>query len=234
MGIFSNIRQRRVDAGKPILFPGIGTIPTATPGSVGAQTQTPQQTADDLKEQERQRQLRITEGRGKIDAAFSRFNDGYFGQFANDFTNYYTPQIEDQYSRAVGTTRAALKNRGIDQSTVAGGAFSDLFRDKSRANIDVANNAAAGAASLRGNVERTKTDLYGLNESAADPAAANARATAEATALVAPPTTSPLGQIFAASLQPIVAGVNAYKNRAIPYAPVTGTTGSRGSGTVVR
>lgn len=236
MGLFSNIRQRRVDAGKPLLFPGMGNVPTATPGSPGATTQTPTQIADDLKEQERQRQLRITEGRGAIDAAFSRFNDGYFSGFANDFTNYYNPQIDDQYGRAVGTTRAALRNRGMGQSTVAGGAFSDLWRDRTRARTEVANNAAGAAASLRGNVERTKTDLYGLNESAADPAAANARATAEATAIVAPPTVSPIGQIFAASMQPVLAGVNAYRNRAgqpYPNAP-TGSYGSTGSGRVIR
>lgn len=236
MGLFSNIRQRRVDAGKPLLFPGIGNVPTPTPGSPGAVNQPPGQIADDLKEQERLRQERITAGRGAIDAAFSRFDDSYFGQFANDFTNYYNPQIDDQYGRAVGTTRAALKNRGIDQSTVAGGAFSDLMRDRTRARTEVANNAAAGASQLRGNVERTKTDLYGLNESAADPAAANARATAEASAIVAPPNLSPISQVFAASMAPVVAGVNAYRNRAgtaYPGAP-TGSYGSQGSGRVIR
>lgn len=235
MGLFQNIRQNRVDAGKPLIFPNRGTVPQPTPGSPGAAIPQPRDIADDLKEQERLRQERITQGRAAIDSAFSRFDDNYFRNFAGDFTNYYNPQIDEQFNRAMGTTRAALKNRGIDQSTVAGGAFSDLMRDRLRARTDVANNAAAGAASLRGNVERTRSDLYGLNESAADPAAANARATAEATAIVGPQSYSPLGQVFAASMQPLVAGVNAYRNRApnpgYPNAP-TGSYG-RGSGTVV-
>lgn len=235
MGLFSNIRQRRVDAGKPLLFPNIGKVPTATPGSPGATTPTAGTIATDLKEQERLRQERIKQGREAINTAFGRFNDAYFKKYADDVTGYYYPQIDDQYGRAVGTTRAALRNRGMHQSTVAGGAFSDLLRDKNRARTEAANNAAGAAGQLRGNVERTKTDLYGLNEAAGDPAAANARATAEASAIVAPPSVSPIGQIFAASMQPVLAGVNAYRNRAgVPYANApTGSYGSQGSGRVI-
>lgn len=232
MGIFSNIRQRRVDAGKPLLFPNLGTVPTPTPGSPGANTPTPGGIANDLKAQEAKRQADILAGRGQIDAQFARFNDGYYQGFANNFLDYYFPQIEDQYRTATGKSRAQLVNRGMDQSTVAGGVFSNLLRDRQRARTDVANNATNATQTLRGNVERTKTDLYNLNESAADPAAANARASAEATALVAPPTVSPLGQIFTAAMAPVMAGAQAWRNRA--PAPYTSPYGGSGSGTVVR
>jgi hypothetical protein len=232
LGIFSNIRQRRVDAGKPLLFPNLGTVPTATPGSPGANKPTPGSIADDLKEQEAKRQADILAGRGKIDEHFARFNDGYYQDFADNFLNYYFPQIEDQYRTATGKSHAALVNRGIDQSTVAGGVFSNLLRDRTRARTDIANNATNATQGLRSNVERTRTDLYNLNESAADPAAANARATAEASALVAPPTVGPLGQIFSAAMMPVMYGAQSYRNRA--PAPYTSPYGGTGSGTVVR
>lgn len=232
MGIFQNIRQRRVDAGKPLLFPNRGTVPTATPGSPGAGLTTPANIADNLRDQEAERQQNIAQGRTKIDEAFGRFDDNYYQGFANNFLNYYFPQIDEQYQNASGKSQAALVNRGIDQSTVGGGVFSNLLRERTRARTDVANNAASATQGLRGNVERTKTDLYNLNESAADPAAANARATAEATALVAPPTVGPLGQIFSAAMMPAMYGAQAYRNRA--PAPYTSPFGGNGSGTVVR
>jgi len=238
VGLFSNIRQGRVDAGKPLLFPGIGTVPSPTPGSPGALTPSAGDLANDLKEQERQRQLRITEGRGKINDAFGRFNNDYYAGYGNEITNYYTPQIDEQYRGAMGSARAALKNRGMDQSTVAASAFGDLFRDRNRATMKVANDASASIGQLRGNVERTKTDLYSLNESAADPAAANARASAEASAIVAPPQVSPIGQIFASSLQPILYGAQAYRNR-MPagsnyQTPWPAGGSGQGSGQVIR
>jgi len=232
VGLFQNIRQKRVDAGKPLLFPNRGTVPSPTPGSPGAATPRAGSIAADLREQEAERQANITQGRTNIDNAFGRFDDNYYQNFADNYLGYYFPQIDEQYGNAEGKSRASLVNRGMDESTVAGGVFSNLLRERSRARTDVANNAANATQGLRGNVERTKTDLYNLNESAADPAAANTRASAEATALVAPPTVSPLGQIFSAAMAPAFYGAQSFRNRA--PAPYSSPYGGSGSGTVVR
>ena len=233
MGLFQNIRQKRVDAGKPLLFPNRGTVPSPTPGSPGAAVPSPGSIAGGLRDQEAERQANITRGRTNIDNAFGRFDNNYYQNFADNYLGYYFPQIEEQYGNAEGKSRASLVNRGMDESTVAGGVFSNLLRERSRARTDVANNAASATQGLRGNVERTKTDLYNLNESAADPAAANTRASAEATALVAPPTVSPLGQIFSAAMAPAFYGAQSYRNRMPAGSNYQSPFGGSGSGTVV-
>jgi hypothetical protein len=189
----------------------------------------------ELKEQEARRQANIRDGRTRIESAFSRFNDGYFGDFVNDFLSHYFPQIDEQYDSATGTARASYRDRGIGQSTVAARGMANLFTERGRARTQVANDAQGAANNLRGQVENTKTNLYNLNQSAADPEAANIRAQAEASALVAPPNYSPLGQVFASAMQPIVNAGQAYRNRApTPYvSPYAGATGG-GSATVVR
>lgn len=211
--LFSNIRQKRVDQGLPLLFPGVGKRPDPTPGSAGAR---PQELADELRGREDQRQQDILAGRDAINNAFSRFNDDYYNTFAADYTSHYYPQIDRQYDRAQGQTRASLADRGVGQSSIAGHAFADLLKTRLDARNQVAAGAVDAANALRSNVENTRTNLFGLNEAAADPAALNTQAQAQATALVAPPTTNPLGQIFASTLGPLTAGIQSYQNRFRP------------------
>lgn len=192
-------------------------------------------TSADLKRQEAQRQANIKGGRTKIETAFSRFNDDYFGNYTDQYLDYYNPQIDEQYTTATGKAAASFRDRGMGQSTVAAGGLANLFKDRSRARTQVANDAASAANQLRGNVENTKTNLYNLNQSAADPESANIRAQAEATALVAPPTYSPLGQVFAASLNSIGNAGSAYQNRApAPYRSPYSTAAGGGSSQVIR
>lgn len=246
LGPLQRIRLNRLQSGKGLIFPNIGQNKTLAdfeqnyPGSTtqagGSGTvSTPEQVSNDLLDREKKRQEDILAGRNAIDAAFARFNDDYYDQYAQDYLSYYYPQIDEQFARAQGKTHAALVDRGLTQSSIGANSFADLLSQRLAQRTQVANDAANQAGQLRANVEQTKSNLYSLNEAAADPAAANARATAEATALVAPPTYSPLGQIFATAIQPVLYGVNAWQNgmQGRYYnAPYTVPTGS-GSATVI-
>lgn len=178
------------------------------------------------------RQSRIREGQANIDTAFGQFDDNYFGNFQKSFTDFYNPQIADQYARAKDKLIAALAGRGTLESTVGAAKFGDLEKTKLDSEADIGNRAVDETNNLRKQVEGTKSNLYEINRGAADPAGINARAIGEATSIVAPRTQSPLGDVFSTVL-----GSFARTNRAdatsmspkLPWNSSTASIGGRGS-----
>src|SRR5690606_25016786 len=170
-----------------------------------------------------------------IDKAFSKFDDDYYSGYQNDYTGYYFPQLDRQYGDVVDKLTATLAGRGILESSVGANKFANLARDHAEARTNIQNEAIDAANRLRGQVENAKSNLYSLNEASADPQAVNAQAIGQATALVAPPTYSPLGQVFANVLDSFGNYMNARQNRPSrqyqsPYSAPSGY----GSGQVVR
>jgi hypothetical protein len=168
--------------------------------------------AAEMKAEEEARQARIRQGQGIIDNSFSKFDDNYYGGYETAYKGYYNPQIEDQYSETADALTAALAGRGILESTVGAERFAKLAEKAADAKARVASEAVDARNSLRGKVEKTKTDLYSMNTSAADPSAIAARAAGEATALAAPQAYSELGQLFQAVLAPVAAYSSAASN----------------------
>lgn len=167
-----------------------------------------------MREHERQRDIK--RGQRKIDTHFGQFDDGYYTGYEQKYVDFYNPQLDRQFADARGKLIAALAGRGTLESTAGFGKMTDLQEEKDLAATTIANEAQDAANKLRSNVENAKTNLYSLNESAADPKAANALAKGQATALVAPPAFSPLGQVFASFLAPLAAGLQS--RRASPGA----------------
>ncbi len=172
-----------------------------------------------MKADEAERQNKIKQGQGKIDEAFSQFGDPYYAGFQQTYTDYYKPQIADQYSDARGKLIAALAGRGVLDSSIGANALGRVEKQRAEAEGLVANQAVDASNQLKGQVEQTKTNLYNLNRSAADPDGIAARATGEATALVAPKALSPLGQVFANSVTPFVTFNNADRTSMNPQLP---------------
>ncbi len=78
--------------------------------------------------------------------------------------------------------------------------------------------------------------MYSMNEASANPQAVNAQAVGSATSLVAPPTYSPLGQVFAAALNGLSSFQNARSNQPSRgySSPYGGGPSGYGSGSVVK
>lgn len=190
-----------------------------------------------MEAQEMSRQHDIKLGQIGIDKAFGRFGDDYYDQYKTDYTGYYYPQLDTQFEDAKAKLTAALAGRGILESTAGFDKLGDLTKEYTDAKSNIANESLDAANKLRGQVENSKSNLYSLNEVSADPKAVNAQATGQATALVAPPQYSPLGQVFAAALAPFANYQQAASNTPTrsytsPYS--TAAVGSAGSGRVVR
>lgn len=156
-----------------------------------------------LDAQERQRQEDIKTGQASIDTAFSQFDPAYYDKYKTDYTGYYTPQIADQYGIAKDKLAATLAGRGTLDSTVGANKFAQLDKTRADSEADIGNQAADAANGLKKQVADTKSNLYSINQSAADPAGVSAQAIGQASAISAPKALSPLGQVFASVLQPI-------------------------------
>lgn len=158
----------------------------------------------DMEMRELQRQHAIDLGKIGIDQNFKKFDPSYYEGYKNDYKGYYAPQVEDQFNESTGKLTASLADRGMLESSVGNAAQAKLFKDYGQANTNIANEALDAANKLRSTVNQQKGNLYSLNEASADPMGVNAQAIGASTALVAPPTYSPLGQLFTAALQPFM------------------------------
>lgn len=172
----------------------------------------------ETKAREEKRQADIKAGNAAIDNAFSQYDNNYYDKFKSTYTGNYNPEIDKQYADATGKMTAALAGRGMLDSSMSASKFGEALTTKNSARARVANDAEGAAGDLKGKVAARKTDLYSLNQAAADPEGIAAQATGAATALTAPPQYSELGQVFANVLAPFANYMGARNNSAgTPY-----------------
>lgn len=175
-------------------------------------------TAQTVIDQEAQRQSAVKNGNAGIDSAFAQFDDPYFSKYAQTYKDFYNPQVDTQYNDAQGTLEAGLARNGTDRSSIAATQFGRLFGTYADQKAQIGDQATSAANDLRSKVAGEKNNLYALNSASADPAQANNQALASATSLVAPPTYTPLGNVFAGALAPWTQYASSYSNNAgTPY-----------------
>lgn len=182
---------------------------------------------------EAKRKADIAKGNKNIDAAFEQYNPAFYDQYRQTYVGNYNPEIDRQYSTSLGKLMASLADRGLDASTVGNSAIGDVTRTRDDARVKVASDAESAAGTVKGNVERQKTNLYSLNQAAADPEGIKARAIGEASSLAAPPAISPLGDLFASILAPYAMYQQANQNSPGGSYRYNGP-GASGSGSIVK
>jgi hypothetical protein len=175
-----------------------GLTPGASPTAVGARMK-----GNEQLDAEQRRQAQIRAGQADIDSAFAQFDNPYYEAFRRAYTNFYNPQVADQFEQAKGKLTASLAGRGMLESTTGANQLSGLFSRRAEAEADIGNQSVDAANKLRGQVEGAKTSLYGLNAGASDPALAANQAQGAAASFATQPQFSPLGQVFASALPPL-------------------------------
>ena len=191
--------------------------------------------AEIARQEEAARQARIQAGQTAIDEQFAGFNDDYYKKYETDYLGYYTPQLDEQYADARKKATLKLAGSGGLQTSAGASQLADLFKGYSDQKATLAGSAIDAVNDMRGKIDQNKTDLYGLNRNAADPAQATAMATQRASG-IQPPAFVPLGNVFSDLLQNVGTGI-ALESRGYPGLGTglfSTSGGSKGSSKVVK
>ena len=161
-------------------------------GGGAAKRAAAQQRAD-----EEARQARIAQGRQSIDDTFnSTYTDDFFNNIGKTYTDYYNPQVDEQYGDTKEKLTFNLGRQGILGSSEAGDQFAKLEDKYGKERQNIANNALQAGQTARGNVEQQRNQLYSINNSTADPAAAANSARDAMKSITTQPSLTSLGSLF--------------------------------------
>ncbi len=150
------------------------------------------------RQDEQERQARIREGTTKINDTFNgQFTDDFFKNRAKAFVDYASPQLEDQYSKAQRELTFALTRSGLLDSSVRGEKAAELQKEYDTNRRSIADQGLAFSNEARNAVEGARGDLISMLNVTGDAQGAANSAISRASALSAPGTFSPIGQMFA-------------------------------------
>lgn len=153
-----------------------------------------QSQADQQRAAEQARQDAITTGTKGVNDAFSQFDDPYYSGITDSYDKYYNPQLDKQYADA---KRQLILNLGATNNSSEGQRqLSNLNSSYQTDRQSVADQGVTAAQTARQNVESARENVLGQLNTSADPSAAAAAASAQAATLSAPPSYSPLGNLF--------------------------------------
>lgn len=157
----------------------------------------------------------VGQGKQNIDSAFSQFTPDYFKGITGAYEKAYNPQLDDQFGIARDQLTSALAGNDTLGSTAGANATAQLEKQYHTSQADIAGKGQDAANSLQGQVNNSKTGLYTMNQSAADPLMAQSQATAATGALVAPQNYPSLGNVFQGVLGPLASAQKT--NAGSPY-----------------
>jgi hypothetical protein len=134
-----------------------------------------------LAQQQRQdeidRQNRISQGITNVNDAFSGFNDNYYGKKSQDYLGYYQPQVEHQYNQAKDDTLYQLARQGLVNSSAGSKVYGDLATDYGNQQQAIQSGANNYAQQARSAVEQQRNALINQVTATANPQAAANSAT---------------------------------------------------------
>lgn len=145
--------------------------------------------------EEEKRKERVKAEIAKINAQFSGFDDQYYDGVSKAYVDYYMPEFEEQFDTARRATIYATP--GGAYGSAYNRAFETLARDRSREEVALNQRSQGFANQQRTNVEQNRGTLVQQAELAGGTGSAAERAVALSSALAAPPSYDPLGDLFA-------------------------------------
>lgn len=105
------------------------------------------------------RQKLIDNARTSVSSAFDPYNEDFYSKYANDYTQFYKPQVAQQYDDAKRATTFNFANRGNLDSTAAARAFGRLDQTRTAAEADIAQKAQSAASGFRSTVDSQRASL---------------------------------------------------------------------------
>lgn len=154
-----------------------------------------QRKLDAQKEQERQG--RINTNVGNIRSAFDQFDDNFFSARQKEYSDYYNPQVDDQFEESRKKLEFELAKRGLIDSSVAADKFGKLNEKLGESRQNIADRALSRGNEIRSNVEGNRANLISQAEAGAGLETINSSLSGVLPGLTAPQTFDPLNDLFA-------------------------------------
>lgn len=170
-----------------------------------------------------QTQNQVKTDEGLVDQNFSQFNPDYYNNYRSAYTGYYTPQAADQYKQARDQLTAALAGNGTLESSAGATALANLAKRETDQVAQIQGQADTAVNAQRGKIANAQNGLYSLANAAVDPTQIASNATAQTTALAAPQTYAPLGNVFTDLVTPFSNYTKSAANGAISGIPLINT-----------
>lgn len=156
------------------------------------------------REEEARREAAIAQGRELIESQFGQFDDSYYDTLRQNYLDYYMPQLDTQYQRALESTTYDLARRGLLNSSAANRKLADLNEALAVQRGTIANQAEDVAAKQRAQVLADRDTLLNFNQSAADAETVSERVGGVTDRLMSyAPQLTPLGQVFYDFITPV-------------------------------
>jgi hypothetical protein len=152
--------------------------------------------AERIRQAELRRQQNITQGQQEISSAFGQFDDNFFNQRAQSFTDFAMPQLDRQYQDQMRQLTASLARSGNLNSSLRGNLMGQLQREYDTGKLSLADQARGFADQARSGVSAAQARLMESNAQLADPGMIRNSAMAEAQGLQANPQFAQLGQLL--------------------------------------
>ena len=143
------------------------------------------------------RQARIKTGIGNINQKFDKFDDGFFKGRGQAYTNFATPQVNDQYKQVSDQLAFSLARTGLDQSSEKARQGGVLMRDNALARQTLAEGATTEATKARQAVEDQRNSLISQVNMTADPEMAAQNALRSAGIMEQQQAFNPVANLFA-------------------------------------
>lgn len=142
------------------------------------------------------RQNNVQDGIRNIDWQFRQFDEPFFQNRSKAFLDYASPQLEDQMADARKELTFFLDRNGTLNSTIRTGKEAELAKLYATNKRAVSDKSLDYANSARNAVADARSGLVSQVNMTGDESAASTNAISRASALTAPDTYEPLGQMF--------------------------------------
>ena len=167
--------------------------------------------AQQARADEEARQKRINTGREFIDRQFDLFkkNPAFFDRYRQGITDYYKPQIDNQYSDAKKNLTFQLADAGTLRSSAAADATADLQKQNDNALLSMNSKADSALGDLRNQIQSNKDNAVNQLMTTEDPSVGINTALNNIQGInLQKPDLSPLGALFG---QAAIGGANAIR-----------------------
>jgi hypothetical protein len=145
---------------------------------------------------EKKRQASINQGMSDINSEFSGFNDNYYKGVANDYLNYATPQMMQQYQQTKNQLSYSLARNGLLNSGAAVQKNQSLGNELATQESNLANSAQSEANTKRAAVSDAQTNATNELISSGSPELAQEQAGEATAGLRTPSAFAPIGNLF--------------------------------------